>query len=861
MAAATGRWFRAQMAGARERAGRLGGVGMPRHQERSPREGTATPTSVPAGGAADKGGEVDDGREVDDRWVACLHAARWDEGPVLTLCGWAYLKGAATPDGARIVVEFRDEETGRVEEVDAQLRVNAVANHAAADEFDHSGTAFEVRIDPRRFIDPSESDARARLRATVKVCAPSGDLSGPFTTRNGGGSAGAIPAMPIGGGLHVLPRWNAETGLTIHVVVYPAFVVRAESVAGQLQLEVEMTPGFSPVRAFVRRPDADLVDVPLEAVEPGRCVVVLPDPGADLDAQGEHFIGIADDTGLRRRLRWGGEAGIRIAVHRTCWLEARRDATVILTCDPGPLTITEVIHGPDPELGIEVRGMLTDASMGVESMLLRSRRTTVQAVGIAVDADGRLRAKFPLEAPAWGGAPRPLPAGRYRLVIRTRSGELGEPRLSLTCGGDLDEIQYTPWCNVRASRADDRLVVEIAAPLAPDELGTFHQMRLRAECSEAPEGGLTGTYLESWHGRTVADNPLAIYRELVRRGVGAPYAWGVQDLSAEVPESARALVVHSREWWLTMARCRHMVINFWPRAEVEKRDGQVLVQAWHGTPLKLLGLDRPSKAGRPDSIDVIERDTHLWDHLISQNPFSSEVFRRAYLWDRPILEVGYPRDDVLATDRGELRSVARRRLGVSDAVTTILYAPTWRENDRAQVGVLDLVEVAQELGSDFQVLVRGHSITLRSGISFESERLIDVTTYPDVADLMLAADILVTDYSSIMFDFSVTGRPILFYVPDWDDYASVTADNAPPGASGPDSAGRGVYFDVRSSAPGPVLTREADLVAAIRAHETWSANHADAYRRWRSTFNPWDDGNASHRVVDAVWGSRTGEAR
>ena len=793
MAAAAGKWFRAQMALARERAGQRGGPGSPGRRERTAPPSTAAPVlaqdeTAPGETLADAAGERDEGREVDDRWVAYLHAARWDAGPVLTLRGWAYLKGAATPDGARILVEFRNEETGRVAGVDAQLRPNAVANHAAADEFDHAGTAFEVCIDPRQLIDPSASDARARFRASVKVCAPSGEVSGPFTARNRGGSAGAIPAMPIGGGLHVLPRWSAETGLTIHVVAYPASAVRADSVGGQLELEVEMTPGFTPVRAFVRCPDADLVDVPLKEVEPGRCVVVIPDRGPYVDAQGGCFIGLADDTGLRRRLRWGGEPGIRIAVHRTCWLEARRDATVILECHPGPLTITEVIHGPGSELGIELRGVLTDAAMGVESVLLQSRRTTVQAASVAVDADGTLRAKFPLEAPDGLGRPRPLPAGTYRPVVRAESGESGEPRLSLTCSGDLDETQHTPWCNVRASRVDDRLVVEISAPLAPDELGTFNQRRLRAECSEASEGRLSGTYLESWHGRTASDNPLAIYRELVRRGVGSPYSWGVQDLSVEVPESARAVVVHSREWWLAMAGCHHMVINFWPRAEVDKLDGQILVQAWHGTPLKLLGLDRPSKAGRPGSIDVIERGIRRWDHLISQNPFSSEVFRRAYLWDGPILEVGYPRDDVLATDRGELRSAVRRRLGVPDGVTTVIYAPTWRENDRSQVGVLDLAGVARELGSDFQVLVRGHSITLRSGASFESEALIDVTTYPDVADLLLASDMLVTDYSSIMFDFTVTGRPILFYLPDWDDYTIVAADNARPDPSDPRNA-------------------------------------------------------------------------
>jgi CDP-glycerol glycerophosphotransferase len=162
----------------------------------------------------------------------------------------------------------------------------------------------------------------------------------------------------------------------------------------------------------------------------------------------------------------------------------------------------------------------------------------------------------------------------------------------------------------------------------------------------------------------------------------------------------------------------------------------------------------------------------------------------------------------------------------------ILYAPTWRD-DREQI--VDFVDpVALAAAADAVVLVRGHSRTLLPGRDAEGPRVIDVTGFPDTALLLLVADALVTDYSSVMFDFSVTGKPMYFLVPDMEHYRGEL---------------RGFYFDLAAHAPGPVVRSQEELVDALSGDP---ADHAERYAAWRAKFNARDDGRAAERVVTRI---------
>jgi CDP-glycerol glycerophosphotransferase len=200
-----------------------------------------------------------------------------------------------------------------------------------------------------------------------------------------------------------------------------------------------------------------------------------------------------------------------------------------------------------------------------------------------------------------------------------------------------------------------------------------------------------------------------------------------------------------------------------------------------------------------------------------------------------MLEVGSPRNDVLLTDTGGLRRRTRERLGLAEGDRVVLYAPTWRE----YVGVRDskpLYLDAERLTvalPDTVVLIRGHyNSTGQSAVFAEHPRIIDVTRYPDIADLFLAADVLVTDYSSVMFDFALTDKPIVLLVPDLDRYRDIE---------------RGFYFDIEAQPPGPMVGGTDAVVEALGGGDD---AHAEARGVFRRTFCRHDDGAASARVVD-----------
>ena len=251
--------------------------------------------------------------------------------------------------------------------------------------------------------------------------------------------------------------------------------------------------------------------------------------------------------------------------------------------------------------------------------------------------------------------------------------------------------------------------------------------------------------------------------------------------------------------------------------------------------LKRIGLDRPSVTKASRKVLVAERNK--WDLLLSQNRHSSKIFRSAYAWSGELLEEGYPRNDLMVTGDG---AIIRKRLGIGPGQKALLYAPTWRDNTQGLVTFLDLAKLSADLGPAYVVLIRGHSRTMGASERVDVPGVIDVTTYPNVTELFMASDAMITDYSSVMFDFSVTGRPMIFFVPDMDDYR--------------DSI-RGVYFDLSEVAPGPVLATQAQVVNAIRSMDVDAPRYADRYAAWQDRFNKLDDGRSSERVMNRLLGA------
>jgi CDP-glycerol glycerophosphotransferase (TagB/SpsB family) len=254
--------------------------------------------------------------------------------------------------------------------------------------------------------------------------------------------------------------------------------------------------------------------------------------------------------------------------------------------------------------------------------------------------------------------------------------------------------------------------------------------------------------------------------------------------------------------------------------------------------LKRLALDRGSRGIRTRI--AILRERARWDVLLAQNAYSAKIFRSAYAMKGPIWEEGYPRNDVLHHDPSVTKAdvaAIRRAAGIPPKARVVLYAPTWRDDRTEMVDYVDLTTFAAELGKDHVLLVRGHSRTLRYGQDLAAEGLIDVTSYPSMADLLLTADVFVTDYSSAMFDFAGTGKPMVFFTPDLAHYSADL---------------RGFYFDLLAEAPGPVVSTRDELRDAIRSSIDGQPEFAERAAAWRERFTPRDDGAAGRRVVERM---------
>ncbi len=271
-----------------------------------------------------------------------------------------------------------------------------------------------------------------------------------------------------------------------------------------------------------------------------------------------------------------------------------------------------------------------------------------------------------------------------------------------------------------------------------------------------------------------------------------------------------------------------------------RREGQEVLQTYHGYPSKLMGLSQwhARNLTRTHVDELLRRTSGTWNNLLTPIPAMDHYYRENYAFEGRIISQGYPRDDSLVDGGHERRrEETRTRLGIGAGQTVVLYAPTWRDdlatNFRSAEAVLhlDVGQVASELGPDHVVLLRGHRFHAPSR---GGAQVLDVTAYPEVNDLLLAADVAVLDYSSMRFDFALTGRPMVFLVPDLEAYTEQT---------------RGFLFPFEDSAPGPLLRTTGEVVDSLRdlqaLERAWRQRIAD----FNATYQPNADGRAGDRVV------------
>jgi CDP-glycerol glycerophosphotransferase len=350
---------------------------------------------------------------------------------------------------------------------------------------------------------------------------------------------------------------------------------------------------------------------------------------------------------------------------------------------------------------------------------------------------------------------------------------------------------------------------------------------------------------DSFHGR-YSDNPRAIHEELVRRTSGVSHLWTARPGRFDAfPPGTRTVVPGTPQHADDVADVAYVVANVEMREHLPPRRDLTFLQTRHGTPLKRIGYDNRYVAAHPGAFERDVREYARWDYLISPNAFTTGLVHDAFRgFAGEILETGYPRNDALsAPDRDAVRARVRRSLGIEDGQTAVLYAPTWRDDsvyERASGDfalALDVDELMRRLGDDHVLLLRLHFL-VAARVQSRHAGVRDVSAYEDIRDLYLAADVLVTDYSSTMFDFAVTRKPILLFTYDLARYRDEL---------------RGLYFSLEEDAPGPLLTTTVEVIDALRDLGAVTRAHADAYARFAERFCRLEDGHAAERVVETVF--------
>jgi CDP-glycerol glycerophosphotransferase len=344
----------------------------------------------------------------------------------------------------------------------------------------------------------------------------------------------------------------------------------------------------------------------------------------------------------------------------------------------------------------------------------------------------------------------------------------------------------------------------------------------------------------SFSGR-YSDSPRALYERLADTS-GIEHLW-LRDAAhaSAFPSDVATVDVNSPAEAATALESADLVVaSSHTEVEWRKTPGTLYLQTWHGTPMKRIHHD--VLWAPPGRLSRLDRDVAKWDLLLSPNAVSTPRLRAAFRYDGEVLESGYPRNDALG---GSLlpstRREARARLGLSETETVVLYAPTWRDDEyfaEAATSVplhLDLGQLGALLGANHTILVRTHYLMTGRVPVQEDHRVRDVSYYPDIRELHAAADVLVTDYSSAMFDFAVTGKPIVFFTYDMDRFR--------------DSI-RGFYFDLQPVAPGPLTEDPRMLAEALRDLPGLQRAYADRYRAFRDVFCHLEDGRATARVLD-----------
>lgn len=376
------------------------------------------------------------------------------------------------------------------------------------------------------------------------------------------------------------------------------------------------------------------------------------------------------------------------------------------------------------------------------------------------------------------------------------------------------------------------------------------RMRFLFKSGHSPYDNTTIIF-ESFGGRQVSDSPYAIYKVFKTLYPGINMIWSIDRSQKKFcKENQIAYVIRrTNKWVRVLEKSQFWISNARFPTWVKKPNYVTYIQTWHGTPLKKLGLDIEN-VSMPGTTTVkyhknFVREANRWDALVSPNGYSTQIFRSAFGFNNQILKIGYPRNDELINTQPEDIDAIKEQLGIPLDKKVVMYAPTYRDNQFAEKGKytfelpFDLDDFRKSFGDDTVLILRMHYLISNAlDISDYSDFVYDYSNYPNISDLYLVSDLLITDYSSVFFDYAYLKRPILFYPYDYHLYKEEL---------------RGFYLNYEKDLPGKIAENSKQLLAEINhalAHPDMSAN--EKFMNFYNRFCAINDGLSSLKVVNYV---------
>ena len=362
----------------------------------------------------------------------------------------------------------------------------------------------------------------------------------------------------------------------------------------------------------------------------------------------------------------------------------------------------------------------------------------------------------------------------------------------------------------------------------------------------------------SFHGKGYSDNPKAIYEEMLKDDKFKDYkfVWAIKNHKKKAIKIDDAKIVEylSIPYFYYLSKAKYWIFNCKMPSYICKKKDQIYLQTWHGTPLKRLGHDihvdenttfYRSQIKAKDMYRSYDIDSARYNYMISPNAFCTKIFPAAFNINKErLIETGYPRNDVMSNVTDDEKLKIKKELNIPLHKKVILYAPTWRDNQYVAKGYTFKLEVDfhkwhQYLKDDYIVLFKPHYLIINDYKSTNDLQgfLYNIDADQDISPLYLITDILITDYSSVFYDFAVMNKPMYFYMYDLEDYQEEL---------------RGFYIDIYKDLPGQIYVNEDDLLKDITKNKYDYAK----LKAFKERFNNHDDGKASKRVIDIVFGDK-----